>query len=142
MGHMYTVCIVLVMKDYWELLKLMIAPQNQELIGVPDKENHNISLAAFPIDLLARKKLGAFQMQDKNEKDKTYQSYKSTIVPEDITMIDDYLSRINTVHEYNESAMTQAICIEAEKFFTGSKTAQEAAEVIQAKVELILGERS
>lgn len=128
--------------EAWELLKLMIAPQNQEVIGIPDKENHNVSLDAFPVDLQARKKLGAFQMQDKNEKDKKYQSYKSTITTEDITMIDNYLDQINTVHEYNESAMTQAICIEAEKFFTGGKTAQEVSKIIQAKVALIMGERS
>lgn len=114
--------------EAWEFLKLLISGESQSDIGAKMQSTYQ----DFPINLKAR---AAMRVGEQSNS----QSTASPMTDEDIKQIDEMLSAAYP-YPRGDNQLRQGILLEAEKFFLGQKTAEEAAEEICKRVELYLNE--
>lgn len=121
-------------EEAWEFIKLLLSKGMQDTIGRIGANTYH----GFPVRLDSKWGLAAY-MEELNRKDEIWNSYKSKIERSDIDYIDSYIAGLNaaTHSDYNLGTIVRT---EADKYFSGKKSARDAARTIQDKVEVYLGE--
>lgn len=117
------------LEESWEFLKALILPEMQSTIGKMGLES---TYYDFPIHLPSRMALRDEQLALSAQNE-------TPMTTEDAAQIDTLLA--NAVpNPQGDNKLQQAVLLEAEKFFLGQKSAEEAAEQICERVELYLYE--
>ncbi len=121
-------------EEAWQFIKILLSKEMQDTIGRSGANTYR----GFPVRLDSKSGLAAY-MEELNKRDEIWNSYKSRIEQSDIDYIDRYIAGLNaaTHSDYNLSTMVR---MEADKYFSGKKSAQDVAQTIQDKVEVYLGE--
>ena len=116
-------------KESWEFLKVLISPEMQSTIGKMGLES---TYYDFPIHLPSRTALREEQLALSAQNE-------TPMTTEDAAQIDTLLANAMPDPQ-GDNKLRQAVLLEAEKFFLGQKTAEQAVEQICERVELYLHE--
>ena len=130
----------------WEFMRTFYLDDFQNSVV---KEGWQLPIAKAQMDELAKKSMEKpYHMIDgqKEEYDETYYIGGEEIkIPpmtqEDVDLLYEYFDNIDTAISYDEKVFN-IITEEAAPFFSGQKTAEECAQVIQSKVQLYMDENS
>ena len=114
-------------EEAWEFIKVLLS---DELQSSPD--NHG-----FPVNLFALQEQANLGLTSSNN----YYEGRNVkpLKLEDIDMINKMMGEIKAVN-YSESNADKIVFDGADEFFSGKKTAEEAANQIQNKINIYLGE--
>lgn len=128
----------------WDFVKSFLTEEYQDKLG-----EYN-----FPIRQSSFEKMAEASMQkefymdgdEKVEYDTTYYVDDTEIIIEPLTaeevqVVKDFISSISLVYNVNES-VNSIIQEEASAFYSGQKTAQEVADIIQSRVSIYVNENS
>lgn len=116
-------------EESWEFLKALISPEMQSIIGKMGMES---TYYDFPIHLSSRAALREEQLALSVQNE-------APMTTEDAAQIDALLANAMPDPQ-GDNKLRQAVLLEAEKFFLGQKTAEQAVEQICERVELYLHE--
>ncbi len=115
--------------EAWEFIKILLSDEIQSL----DK------IHQFPLNLKAQEE----QAKKVMERDSDFYKQKGRdvkpVTQADIDIVNKFIGELKTI-PYTDATTDQIVYEGAEEFFSGKKSAEEAAKLIQSKVDIYLGE--
>jgi ABC-type glycerol-3-phosphate transport system substrate-binding protein len=128
----------------WDFVKTFLTEEYQDKLG-----EYNFPLRKSSLDKMGEASMQKeFYMEDgqKIEYDDTYYVDDMEIVidpltAEEVQEVKDFIASITLVYSVNDS-VNAIIQEEASAFYSGQKTAQEVADIIQSRVSIYVNENS
>ncbi|MDO3678248.1 extracellular solute-binding protein [Paenibacillus ehimensis] len=125
--------------EAWDFIKFLLSEEMQELTNTQDRDE---SYLGFPMNkAVLERQLNRLQQDGKFEAEVESQKFKTIKVSEaDIQVLKQTISSANKLRSKKSSKIEDVITEESKAFFTGQKTAEAVAKLIQNKVTTYLNE--